>query len=757
MMSLGDRFGLALRALTGAFPTTTSDAGGSMLFGVSQAESPPRGSNQFLQAYSTMPWLRAVTHRIADSIAATQWHLFAVKRGGRFRHLPGVQREHPDIRRKLLAEHKAQGELIQIDDHPLLQVLHGANTVLTGGAARKLTQLYMDILGEAFWIKERNMAGVPIAIWPIPPTWVKATPTPAHPFYQVSFRGWQGDVPATEVLWFLDPNPSNPYGRGTGIANALADELEIDEYAAKHTKAWFYNDATPSMIVSPTGEREWAPAQREQLKRSWLQDHQGFWRAFKVKFSGRDVKVQQLSHTFADQQLIALRQHERNMVVQVFGVPPEVLGIIENSNRATIDAAQALYGQNVLVPRLEVLRESMQERLIPEYDVRLILDYENPVPADKEFRLRAAQVQPQSLTQNEWRGLAGQPPKDDGDVHHIPFNLQPSVTLGGIPPRPRARAHLERHPAKAVLAPPETKALNVDESPDDDFFVLIHRAADQMEPKMKREFLAATRALKNDIDRDALLQALIARNVPTAEDAIPFDAWATRLQDEFQVTFQQTMLLSGEASATELSSLLDIAVQYNAEHPAAVAFAREHAGELISDTGLVGESRQAIRAVITDAFETGMQPTDLMAAIEDSVGLNQPQAKSLAKFRQGLVDAGVSPAQVEIRARQLAEAMRKRRAAVIARTELIDVASEGQEQLWRQAVQAEQLDPKQARRFWLVALDDRLDTKICEPIPFMNPAGVALNEPFETPEGPKMRPTAHPNCRCTVALRFAER
>src|SRR5262249_32651471 len=33
-------------------------------------------------------------------------------------------------------------------------------------------------------------------------------------------------------------------------------------------------------------------------------------------------------------QMVQLRQFERDMVVQVFGIPPEILGILANSNRA---------------------------------------------------------------------------------------------------------------------------------------------------------------------------------------------------------------------------------------------------------------------------------------------------------------------------------------------------------------------------------------------------------------------------------------
>lgn len=47
-----------------------------------------------------------------------------------------------------------------------------------------------------------------------------------------------------------DLNPYDPFGRGLGQSEPLADEIEIDEYAAKFQKNFFLNDATPATIIS---------------------------------------------------------------------------------------------------------------------------------------------------------------------------------------------------------------------------------------------------------------------------------------------------------------------------------------------------------------------------------------------------------------------------------------------------------------------------------------------------------------------------
>ena len=42
------------------------------------------------------------------------------------------------------------------------------------------------------------------------------------PFFRMARGAWQQMVPATEVLWVQNPNPVDPYGRGTGLGKAIA-------------------------------------------------------------------------------------------------------------------------------------------------------------------------------------------------------------------------------------------------------------------------------------------------------------------------------------------------------------------------------------------------------------------------------------------------------------------------------------------------------------------------------------------------------
>jgi hypothetical protein len=234
-----------------------------------------------------MPWVNAVVGKIANGISCVEWKIYVVRRAGEVRRRRDLQRADFDNRRRVFKTLRRSRELEEVVDHPLPRVLEASNDFALGLTTKRLTQIYLELVGEAFWIKERNEFGMPVGLWPLPPHWVRKTPAPSNPFFDVKFFGWEGNIPMSEVVWFVHPDPSNPYGRGVGVARSLSDELETDEYAAKHMKAFFYNRARPDVIVSGKGLRE---SETKRLEQDWIQKLQGFWRTFKPYFiSGRST------------------------------------------------------------------------------------------------------------------------------------------------------------------------------------------------------------------------------------------------------------------------------------------------------------------------------------------------------------------------------------------------------------------------------------------------------------------------------------
>lgn len=389
---------------------------------------PPRGTVELIKSYKQAPWLRAVASRIGWAVAHSEWTVYvrassSIAASSVSRLAPpwrwGADRAVRDVtlrspvaatraerREKLLAD----GLLREVIDHPALELLQHPNQMMTGATALKVTQIWLDIKGEAFWLLAFDSANVPRAAYPVPPHWVIGVPTEAAPYFTISAAGLQMRLDQRAVLWLRDVDPENPYGRGTGVAESLGDELETDEFAAKYLKSWFFNNAMPSLLVAFEGATE---PQLKLAREKWEENHRGLHNAHRAHFASGKMNAQKLDTSFEQQQLVELRRMERDTVVQVFNVPPECIGIIENSNRATIDAASFMFATGVVHPRLEFLRAELAHQLMPLYPggEYVLLEVALRVPDDPARRLNVMKSQPVAFELNEWRAEAGYEPR----------------------------------------------------------------------------------------------------------------------------------------------------------------------------------------------------------------------------------------------------------------------------------------------------------------------------------------------------------
>lgn len=466
MATLAQRARIALKAATGLFSDRAAQDTYGMLANLyrAQGEPPDRGAQGQLDAYSTMPRARSAFGLIAASMAAVDWKLYVARKGKgaqrtAYQHR-SLQLASGEVRKQALREQIEAGDVEEVLEHPAIQFITGGSPLLPGVSSRRVQQLQFDLAGETFLLKGRNRLRAPVTAWPIPPTWVQGTPTPQHPFYQVSYRGWQAQIPDTEMLWIRDPDPANPYTRGVGYGKALADELEADEYASKTVRQLFFNRAQPDFLVFPKGEQAtMAKSELLRFEQDWVNRLQGYWRAWKPYFLNREVGVHEFEKNFEHLQFTELRNAMRDIVGQTLGIPPELQGIVENSNRATIEAALLIFARIALVPRLEFWRSYYQTCLIPEYDERLIIDYVTPVTEDREFHLKVATAAPWAMDGNEWRALMGHPPKDEfADVHMLPLGGTPvssdEIELGvAAEPTTHVIGHRDEGKPPEVIAP----------------------------------------------------------------------------------------------------------------------------------------------------------------------------------------------------------------------------------------------------------------------------------------------------------------
>lgn len=405
--------------------------GGAGSFGVGSR----RGTREVLRAYGESPWVHAIVSRLAYSVGQTEWRLYRAARPGLARQMS--RSKSASRRRKAQKALIRRRDLEEVESHALLDDLERANPWMSGSQLVGLWQAYLDLAGEGFGVVDMGPSG-PVELWPCPPHWMTERPLPGDPTqkFVMQIHGQYAahvTLPHESVLWFRNIDPLHPFRNGVGHTKSLGDEVDADEYAAKTIKQTFINGARPDILMIPS-----EPVREEEAKSflaGWNQRLQGFWNAKKVHFINQKIDVQQIGLDFRELQLVELRTWERDLMIQTFGIPPEVLGVIENSNRATIDSADYLFTSKCVVPRIEVIRGVLQYHLLPLYadSEGLYLDYENPVEEDSDFKRQVYAQAPYAFRVDEHRALAGDAELDggQGQVFVSPLGMVASDSPGG--------------------------------------------------------------------------------------------------------------------------------------------------------------------------------------------------------------------------------------------------------------------------------------------------------------------------------------
>lgn len=406
-------------------------------------QAPPRrGSRELIRAYKEMPWLKKVVDTSADSVGRACWKVLRLtdKAGQRKRDfsLRAAPFESRWRRLNALAE---IGEVEEVPDHNILRLLSDPNDFFTGPQFWALVDKYLGLVGEAFLVMEK-VGKVPVGLWAVPPHAMTRLPDLSLPrserTYTVNMGGMVADVPADIVIHLRHLDPEDPLGRGVGTGFALGDELDSDEYVARFVKNSFFNQMVPPFIIGIEGGNFEANAPglkrwKEELSRT----HGGPDNAGKALITNGKLTAQRLDTTFKDIALVDLRKFLMDFVRMTYGIPPEIVGDISSSNKATSFAAMEHFATQVTVPRLEFLRAALQKWLLPLFDDETaILDFESPVPADREHRLRVMGTMPAAFSYDEWRGLADFKPDPERQGYPMPLPGQkpegnPTPDAGG--------------------------------------------------------------------------------------------------------------------------------------------------------------------------------------------------------------------------------------------------------------------------------------------------------------------------------------
>lgn len=627
--------------------------------------------------------------------------------------------------------------------HPLPKLLKKPNPFMTGTFFQQIIQVQLDLTGMAFVRKLKNGLGRPAELWPLNvEEFVDFVSGGTTKDFITGYQFTNEIIPRDEIIYLYYPNPNPQFSSqlssqqstqqrlyasiaGMSPIQAMARIVDLEKYIEIYERDFFENSARPDVILTLNDNKRLDGTARERLLTKWKQKHQGprkFWEPTILK----DMSAEILKSSNKDFELFKLANWTKDFLFASYSVPEGKAGLVKDINRANQIGVDITFNEECIQPRLNLWDESFTNQLAHDFDEKLVIVHDNPVPSDKEFILKRQEFEVKNYIKsiNEIREESGSEKVDWGDEPWIPINL---VQSGSSPVEEEVVEEVEEEPSKSyhVAEQLETKGNFLDDPARRKAY---WKQFDLRAQKHERRFTRTMRRLFKEEEKKVL--ANFKRLSPQIEGQ--FAGW--HKDKVYKYVKQNSRLIAGilfdekdqvrvferegkplisdafEDSGEQMFKDLDVGFNFDLRNERAEKFIKGRASKYAKQ--VVGTTRKSLRDTLLDGFREG-----------ESI----PQ---LAKRIQKVYD--------------IAD---RHRAIVIARTEIIAASNAGSLEGMKQS---KVVDEKE----WLISQDDRVrDSHVP-----MDGQVVKLNEVFTSGDG---NTAQHPgdfgiaaediNCRGTIA------
>jgi HK97 family phage portal protein len=316
-----------------------------------------------MRAMGSVGTLFAIVHRTSNATAQVEWKLWRKAKSGR------------------------SEDRTEVTSHAALDLWRRPNRFYTRQEFVEAGQQHLDLTGETWWVVSRAKGfGAPLEMWPVRPD--RMTPIPSATrfldgYVYTSPDGEQVPLALEDVIFLRMPNPLDPY-RGMGPVQAVLADLDASRYSAEWNRNFFLSSAEPGGIIQVP--RNLDDDQFAQLRMRWNEQHRGVANAHRVAIlEGEGTQWIDRKLSQRDMQFAELRTVTSGVIREAFGISQFALGVLDDVNRASADAAGAWFAEYLTVPRLERIKQALNNDLLPLFGDTardLEFDYENPVPPD---------------------------------------------------------------------------------------------------------------------------------------------------------------------------------------------------------------------------------------------------------------------------------------------------------------------------------------------------------------------------------------
>ena len=409
-------------------------------------------------------WVYACAEKNAISCAQIPLRLYAAKPARKVKAL--FPTKHIEERRKqylvgspsVYKYFSKAADVEEVVEHPFLDLLTKVNDFQNQFDIIELMFLFQELCGNAYWYIDRdNKMDVPNEIWPLYSQYVRIIPDKQKFISKYEFVVTEHEkhiIDPSDIVHFKYVNPMDAfYGLGPLQAAILAADLH--EGMNVYETSLLQNDARPDMaLVLPVEAGSPGKEEVERIRKDWYKRFKGVKKKGNLAIMTGGAELKPVSLTPKELAFLEGRKAVKEEISAIFGVPLSKLTTVD-INRANAEAGDYSYMKDTILPRLRKAEQKMNEKLLPMFDDRLFCAFDNPVPEDKEFRLKEVESHLRTgySAPNEEREIDGKDEVEWGNEPLVPMNIRPLSTELPTPQPFNAGPPDKPKPKKSVKAP----------------------------------------------------------------------------------------------------------------------------------------------------------------------------------------------------------------------------------------------------------------------------------------------------------------
>jgi HK97 family phage portal protein len=400
-----------------------------------------RQTSAIREGYGRNATVHACVNVIARAAAGVNWLLYrrpagmSATAGTRPAVMKAMSSYRPaSHRNRGVLETRRRGGIIELDyRHPLLKLLSRPNPSQGRAAFVEEAVSRLLLTGNGFVVGVAPTNKPSAELWGLRPDRVEVVPDPTERIRAYKYRvgGREQEFPAANVLHLTLFNPLDDY-YGLSPLQAAARAIVSDNEAARWNYSLLRNDARPSgAVVTPETLTE---NQHNRLREQLEDTYSGSGNAGRpiLLEGGLDWKPFGLSPQ--DMDWLNTRKLSKREIAHVFGVPPELVGDTDSKTYSNYkEARKALYHE-VVIPRLDHLRDELNNWLTPQFGDDLYLEYDRDgieaLQGDRAELWNRIETST-CLTVNEKRAALGYDDVPDGDEILISASMTPLRAIDG--------------------------------------------------------------------------------------------------------------------------------------------------------------------------------------------------------------------------------------------------------------------------------------------------------------------------------------